>query len=100
MILTIATLVRCFGVHFSSLTTFFHQNHSDVPEADGDWPTLDSIIEFRDRVRARLMRLYEDLRIGKRKLTRNIARTLVMTLEHEGWHVEVLSFIKHCYTRA
>ncbi len=44
---------------------------------------------FRDGVRARLAQLYEDIESGKRALTRNIARTLVMTLEHEGFHVEV-----------
>jgi hypothetical protein len=44
---------------------------------------------FRNRVRARLFQLYDDLQSGKRVLTRNIARTLVMTLEHEGFHVEV-----------
>ena len=35
------------------------------------------------------MRLYDDIATGKRVLTRNIARTLVMTYEHEGFHVEV-----------
>jgi hypothetical protein len=54
---------------------------------------MESIVSFRDRVRGRLMQLYDDLRTGKRALTRNIARTLVTTLEHEGFHVEVLSFI-------
>lgn len=44
---------------------------------------------FRDGVRRRLRNLYHDLEIGRRKLTRNIARTLVMTHEHEGWHIEV-----------
>lgn len=44
---------------------------------------------FRDNVRQRLRNLYHELETGKRALTRNIARTLVMTHEHEGWHVEV-----------
>ncbi|EEB96545.1 hypothetical protein MPER_04307 [Moniliophthora perniciosa FA553] len=64
-------------------------NHSEVPERDEDWPTIETIISFRDGVRARLARLYDDLNTGKRQLTRNIARTLVMTHEHEGFHVEV-----------
>ncbi|TFK44450.1 C-type lectin protein [Crucibulum laeve] len=68
-------------------------NHSEVPEKDEDWPTIDSIIGFRDGVRARLMRLYDDLKSGVRPLTRNIARTLVMTIEHEGWHVETLLYM-------
>lgn len=60
-----------------------------MPEKDEDWPSLDTIIEFRNRVRARLFQLYDELESGKRCLTRNIARTLVMTLEHEGFHIEV-----------
>ncbi|EFI28167.1 DUF323 domain-containing protein [Coprinopsis cinerea okayama7 len=68
-------------------------NHSEVPERDEDWPTLDTIISFRDGVRRRLMGLYEDLASGKRRLNRNIARTLVMTLEHEGFHVETLLYM-------
>lgn len=65
------------------------QNHSEVPEKDEDWPTLETIISFRNAVRQRLRNLYHELETGKRTLTRNIARTLVMTHEHEGWHVEV-----------
>ncbi|KAJ7874794.1 C-type lectin protein [Mycena olivaceomarginata] len=68
-------------------------NHSDVPECDEDWPTLDTIMGFRTGVRGRLLQLYEELSSGKRMLTRNIARTLVMTLEHEGFHVETLLYM-------
>ncbi|GLB42137.1 putative sulfatase-modifying factor enzyme 1 [Lyophyllum shimeji] len=68
-------------------------NHSEVPEKDEDWPILDTIVAFRNRVRARLVQLYEDLQSGKRPFTRNIARTLVMTLEHEGFHVETLLYM-------
>jgi len=64
-------------------------NHSEVPENDQDWPTLEAITEFRDRVRQRLLALYDDLSSGKQSLTRNIARMLVMAHEHEGFHVEV-----------
>ena len=56
---------------------------------DEDWPMLESILTFRDGVRRRLVKLYNDLATGKRGLTRNIARTLVATHEHEGFHVEV-----------
>jgi hypothetical protein len=72
-----------------SISADSSQSHSNVPDIDEDWPTLASVVAFRDRVRARLMRLYDELLSGKRKATRNIARTLVMTLEHEGFHVEV-----------
>ena len=72
------------------------QSHSEVPEADEDWPTLPSILEFRDRVRARLMRLYDDLDAGKRTINRRIARVLQMTLEHEGFHIEVSDWLSVC----
>lgn len=72
------------------------QSHSEVPEIDEDWPSLDSILLFRDRVRSRLIALYDDLESGKRNLTRNIARTLVMTHEHEGFHVEVWWYLLKC----
>ncbi|KAL0956005.1 hypothetical protein HGRIS_002180 [Hohenbuehelia grisea] len=68
-------------------------NHSDVPEKDEDWPALPEILGFRNGVRARLAELYADLESGKRQLTRNIARTLVMTIEHEGWHIETLLYM-------
>ncbi|KAF9564800.1 DUF323 domain-containing protein [Agrocybe pediades] len=68
-------------------------NHSEVPEKDEDWPTLETIVQFRNGVRARLQRLYEDIEAGRRPLTRNIARTLVMTHEHEGFHVETLLYM-------
>jgi len=35
------------------------------------------------------MCLYDDIATYRRVLTRNLARTLVMTYEHEGFHVEV-----------
>ncbi|KAF7321472.1 hypothetical protein MKEN_00667900 [Mycena kentingensis (nom. inval.)] len=67
--------------------------HSEVPENDQDWPTIETIISFRNGVRARLLRLYDDIQSGRRPLTRNIARTLMMTIEHEGWHVETLLYM-------
>ncbi|KIK98122.1 hypothetical protein PAXRUDRAFT_134897 [Paxillus rubicundulus Ve08.2h10] len=67
--------------------------HSEVPEKDDDWPTLASILGFRDRVRARLLQLYKDLQSGTRTPNRHIARMLAMTHEHEGWHVETLLYM-------
>lgn len=67
--------------------------HSEVPEKDEEWPSLGSILAFRDRVRTRLLKLYGDLRNGSRKLNRHIARMLAMTHEHEGWHVETLLYM-------
>ncbi|KAH7907883.1 C-type lectin protein [Hygrophoropsis aurantiaca] len=68
-------------------------SHSEVPEKDEDWPTLTTILSFRDRVRARLFKLYQDFQSGERTLNRHLARMLVMTLEHEGWHVETLLYM-------
>ncbi|KAF9501797.1 hypothetical protein BDN71DRAFT_1500819 [Pleurotus eryngii] len=68
-------------------------NHSEVPEKDEDWPTIELIMSFRDAVRARLAKLYAELESGARALTRNIARTLVMTIEHEAWHIETLLYM-------
>lgn len=60
-----------------------------MPEKDEDWPTLESIIDYRDRVRARLMQVYDDIDAGRRPLTRSLSRVLQMILEHEGFHIEV-----------
>lgn len=68
-------------------------NHSKVPEKDEDWPRLGEILDFRDRVRARLMRLYDDLDVGKQPFTRRVARTIVQMLEHEAMHAETLLFM-------
>ncbi|KIM72320.1 hypothetical protein PILCRDRAFT_99370 [Piloderma croceum F 1598] len=68
-------------------------SHSEVPEADEDWPTLEDILGFCDRVRERLVRLYDDLESGKRIINRRVARMLVMTFEHEGFHVETLLYM-------
>jgi formylglycine-generating enzyme required for sulfatase activity len=68
-------------------------NHSVVPEKDEDWPSLETIMVFRDRVRARLTSVYSQLASGEMKMTNRLARTLVMTHEHEGFHVETLLYM-------
>ncbi|KIJ24205.1 hypothetical protein M422DRAFT_111588, partial [Sphaerobolus stellatus SS14] len=67
--------------------------HSEVPEKDEDWPALEEILGFRDRVRQRLLNLYDDLKTGKKELNRKTARVLFMTLEHEGFHAETLLYM-------
>jgi len=90
--LTSATYVvrRSIGWH-SPWLTFFPtlQDHSIVPEKDEDWPTLQEILEFRDRVRQRVLGLYDDIEKGERKYTRRVGRILWMTYEHEAFHAEV-----------
>ncbi|CAE6518671.1 unnamed protein product [Rhizoctonia solani] len=67
--------------------------HSEVPDKDEDWPSLEEILAFRDRVRARLMQLYDDFESGKRILTRTIGRVFWMTYEHETSHAETLLYM-------
>ncbi|OBZ71960.1 hypothetical protein A0H81_08153 [Grifola frondosa] len=67
--------------------------HSEVPIRDEDWPALPEVLAYRDRVRERLIKLYEELEAGTRVLTRRLVRTLVMILEHDGFHIETLLYI-------
>ncbi|KAJ9094912.1 hypothetical protein QFC19_007768 [Naganishia cerealis] len=68
-------------------------DHSKVPEHDEEWPVLNEILSFRDRVRARLIALYDDIDTGKKVLTRRMGRILWMTHEHEAFHVETLLYM-------
>ncbi|KAI0028266.1 hypothetical protein K488DRAFT_89904 [Vararia minispora EC-137] len=67
--------------------------HSEVPTKDEDWPSLINILQFQSRVRQRLRALYDDIASGKRQLTRRMARVLMLTLEHEGFHIETLLYM-------
>ncbi|KAK7022115.1 DUF323 domain-containing protein [Favolaschia claudopus] len=67
--------------------------HSEVPKNDDDWPSLVSILQFQARVRARLLKLYEDIDAGKRTMTRKVGRVLYMTFEHEVLHAETLLYM-------
>lgn len=69
------------------------QAHSQVPQNDQDWPSLSSILSFRDCVRERVTKLYMNISGGTIQLTRKIARVLWMTYEHEGLHAEVFLFV-------
>ncbi|TFK40758.1 DUF323 domain-containing protein [Crucibulum laeve] len=67
--------------------------HSEVPQEDGEWPALSSILQFQSRVRARVLDIYDDIEASKRVLTRKMARVLFMTLEHEAMHAETLLYM-------
>lgn len=67
--------------------------HSEVPVKDEDWPTLTAIFQFQSRVRARLLKIYDDIDAGKLKMTKRIGRVLFMTLEHEAMHAETLLYM-------
>lgn len=73
-------------------------SHSEVPQKDEDWPSLAFILDFQSRVRARLLKLYDDVESGKITMTRKIGRVLFMTHEHEGFHLETLLYM--LYQRA
>ncbi|KAI9573653.1 hypothetical protein HD554DRAFT_2266016, partial [Boletus coccyginus] len=66
---------------------------SEVPKNSEDWPSLSTILSFRDRVRERLTKLYANISNGTVQLTRRVARTLFMTYEHEGLHAETLLYM-------
>ncbi|TFK52328.1 DUF323 domain-containing protein [Heliocybe sulcata] len=68
-------------------------DHSEVPQKDEDWPSVASIIDFQSRVRARVLKLYDDIESGAVKMTRKIGRVLFMTHEHEGFHIETLLYM-------
>ncbi|KAL1407321.1 hypothetical protein Q8F55_006743 [Vanrija albida] len=67
-------------------------SHSEVPKCEEDWPVLDEILGFRDRVRARLRKIYDEVEAGK-ALTRHEARSIFMGFEHEAMHAETLLYM-------
>ena len=87
--ITVTYVLYVKYLNISNASCFIIQSHSEVPERDEDWPTLEDILEYRDRIRARLMQVYDDLDTGKRVWNRSIGRVLHMTFEHEGFHIEV-----------
>ncbi|KAL7419376.1 hypothetical protein Q5752_006214 [Cryptotrichosporon argae] len=67
--------------------------HSEVPKTADEWPTLSEILAFRDRVRARVRRIYADVGAGRLTLSRSLGRHLFMGLEHEAMHAETLLYM-------
>jgi hypothetical protein len=61
--------------------------HSEIPD---EWPPVDQIIGYQDRVRARLGKLYHD---GIEKLPRHVARAVWVGFEHELMHIETLLYM-------
>ncbi|KAI0640552.1 C-type lectin protein [Trametes meyenii] len=69
-------------------------SHSEVPEKDEDWPTLGEVLVYRDEVREKVIgRVFEEVERGERVLTRRMARTLMMVLEHDGFHIETVLYM-------
>ncbi|GJJ72066.1 L-histidine Nalpha-methyltransferase / hercynylcysteine S-oxide synthase [Entomortierella parvispora] len=62
--------------------------HSEVPD---EWPAIETILEFRDRVRERLFNILNDP--VKYPIDRRLARVLFMAFEHEAMHLETLIYM-------
>lgn len=60
---------------------------------ESDWPVLDEVLAFRDRVRERLSGIYSELESGKMAFARHIGRVLFLTFEHEAMHAETLLYM-------
>jgi len=54
--------------------------HSEVPQTDEDWPKIEEIVEYEERVRERVRKVYEE---HDGKWDRKLARVLMMVFEHE-----------------
>ncbi|KAF9483484.1 hypothetical protein BDN70DRAFT_873769 [Pholiota conissans] len=67
--------------------------HSEVPLKDEDWPSLGAILDFQNKTRERLMRLYDGIESGKIIFDRKFGRVLFITLEHEAMHTETLLYM-------
>lgn len=66
--------------------------HSVVPTKMEDWPQVEEIVEYRDRVRVRLQGIYEERLDNKEpeEIDRRLVRVLQMVYEHEVMHLETL----------
>lgn len=63
-----------------------HQ-HSEIP---AEWPPLEDIVDYQDRVRNRLKSIYS---VGLENILRNIGRAIWIGFEHEIMHLETLLYM-------
>jgi len=61
--------------------------HSAIPD---EWPPVDEILAFQNRVRGRLRSLYKD---GADKIPRDVGRAIWVGYEHEAMHLETLLYM-------
>ncbi|KAH6605386.1 hypothetical protein Trco_007093 [Trichoderma cornu-damae] len=61
-------------------------DHSEIPD---EWPALEDILTYQDRVRQRLRRLYSD----PEQLAGDVRRAVWMGFEHEVLHLETLLYM-------
>ncbi|CAO1621803.1 unnamed protein product [Parajaminaea phylloscopi] len=67
--------------------------HSEVPEKEEDWPKVEEILAYRERLMDRLRSVYQQFGTGERTLDRHIARALKMAQEHIDLHQETLLYM-------
>ncbi|KAJ2022654.1 hypothetical protein GGH13_009487, partial [Coemansia sp. S155-1] len=65
-------------------------SHSEVPK---EWPLLDDILAYRDRVRARFTNWLDAYERGGRRAEAGAARRVWMAFEHEALHFETLLYM-------
>ncbi|GAA5868052.1 hypothetical protein JCM8547_000789 [Rhodosporidiobolus lusitaniae] len=66
--------------------------HSEVPQTEADWPKMEEIVEYERKVRQRVTSVYERYeKVGK--MSRRMARVLMMVYEHEMMHWETAVYI-------
>jgi L-histidine Nalpha-methyltransferase / hercynylcysteine S-oxide synthase len=63
-----------------------HQ-HSEIPD---EWPPLEEILVYQDRVRSRLRSLYAN---RPENIPRGVARAVWVGFEHEAMHLETLLYM-------
>ncbi|CAG8490925.1 27888_t:CDS:2 [Dentiscutata erythropus] len=61
--------------------------HSAVPD---QWPKLSSILEYQDKVRQRLLRIYDAYK--DKQIPRSLGHVLWMSFEHEAMHIETFLY--------
>lgn len=61
--------------------------HSEIPN---EWPLVDEILQYQDKVRARLIQLYAT---GESQILRDVGRGIWVGLEHEIMHLETLLYM-------
>lgn len=61
--------------------------HSEVPD---EWPSVNKITEYQQRVRSRLRDIYKH---GREQIPRGVARAVWVGFEHEIMHMETLLYM-------
>ena len=61
--------------------------HSEIPD---EWPPVEEIVAYQERVRSRVKNLYKD---GYQNIPRGVARAIWVGFEHELMHIETLLYM-------